>query len=347
MVELLAGPLVGAAVSDKLAEKNWGNLVLALDPSLLGNPELIKARMSAVLERVRSAPRQPGVSEILLPGERGNRLAATRVSAGMVPIEPNMLASLRVMAAKFGAPGGPIGVTSSGTAPRAGRDAWESYSVATKLVHGRHSIEDPYNSSGPPLWQTATFAQPTSTTNGPYDYTRSGNPTRDMLQEQMAALEGADRALAFTSGMAALAAVAKLAGVGEHIVAGEDLYGGTSRLLSMVVPAAGVSVTNVDMSDVEKVRRAIIPGKTKLVMIESPTNPRMQICDIRAICAAARAAGAVTCVDNSIMCPTFQRPLDLGADISMTSGTKFIGGHADVTLGILSIKVGVRRRTTW
>ena len=114
-----------------------------------------------------------------------------------------------------------------------------------------HWPQDPYGASGPPLWQTATFAQPGATTFGEYDYTRSGNPTRTMLEEQLAALEGADKAYAFTSGMAALAAVCKLVKTGEHILAGEDIYGGTSRLLSQVVPSAGVSVSNVDMTDLE------------------------------------------------------------------------------------------------
>ncbi|EFJ41456.1 hypothetical protein VOLCADRAFT_68235, partial [Volvox carteri f. nagariensis] len=197
---------------------------------------------------------------------------------------------------------------------------------------------DPYGGSMPPLWQTATFAQPSATTFGEYDYTRSGNPTRTMLEEQFAELEGGDRGFAFTSGMAALAAVCKLVGSGDHILAGEDIYGGTSRLLAQVVPAAGVGVTNVDMTDLDAVRAALQPGRTKLVMVESPTNPRMQICDIAAIAALAREVGAITCVDNSIMAPVFQRPLALGADISMTSGTKFVGGHGDVTLGLLSVK---------
>lgn len=163
-------------------------------------------------------------------------------------------------------------------------------------VNHRAIVQDPYGSSGAPLWQTATFAQPSATTFGEYDYTRSGNPTRTMLEEQMAALEGGDRAFAFTSGMAALAAVCKLVGAGEHIVAGEDIYGGTSRLLANVVPAAGITVTNVDMTDLEATKRAIIPGRTKLVLVESPTNPRMQVCDIAAIAKMARDAGAITCV---------------------------------------------------
>ncbi|KXZ54908.1 hypothetical protein GPECTOR_4g980 [Gonium pectorale] len=325
MVELLAGPLVGAAVADKLAERNWGNLVLALDPGLLGEPEALKQRVQVVLDRVRGAERLPGVEEILLPGERGNRKANSRLAAGVMPLEVNLLTQLRAMAAQYDAAGSPPASPAK-------------LAVATRLVHPKTKVVDPYGGSMPPLWQTATFAQPSATTFGEYDYTRSGNPTRTMLEEQFAALEGGDRAFAFTSGMAALAAVAKLVATGEHIVAGEDIYGGTSRLLSQVVPSAGVSVTNVDMTNLEAVRAAIQPGRTKLVIVESPTNPRMQVCDIAAIASMARAAGAITCVDNSIMAPVFQRPLDLGADICMTSGTKFVGGHGDVTLGLLTVK---------
>lgn len=211
-------------------------------------------------------------------------------------------------------------------------------SFATMLIHTEDYIQDPYGASMPPLYQTATFQQPGPTENGEYDYNRSGNPTRTVLERQMADLEGADRAFAFASGMAALSAVTRLVKAGEHIVAGDDLYGGTSRLLSRVVPDFDVSVTNVDTTNLEAVRGAIIPGKTKLVMLESPTNPRMSICDIKAVCAMAHEAGALVCVDNSIMCAGYQRPLDLGADISMTSATKFIGGHSDVTAGILAVK---------
>jgi cystathionine beta-lyase len=259
-------------------------------------------------------------------------------------------------------------------APRAassnGNDA-PDYHLSTRLLHPSSSaFDDPYLASGSPLYQTATFAQPSAVDMGPYDYTRSGNPTRSHLEHQMALLEGGDRALAFTSGMAALAAVTKLAPSGGRIVAGDDLYGGTARLLSRVVPGVcGVEVVNVDMTDLEAVRRAIDNDedgeeegggggagggnggngdgknnkttpkkKTDLVMIESPTNPRMQVADIRAICSMARAKGAISCVDNSFMSPLLQRPLELGADISMISGTKYVGGHGDVTLGVLAIK---------
>lgn len=331
MVELLAGPLVGAAVADKLEQRNWGNLLLAVDPELLGDAESIRARTQVVLDRVKGAERLPGVDEILLPSERGNRVAAQRASSGMVPIEANLYHNLKVMASKADA-------GSAGKAAAAGASS-SKMKLETLLLHpAASSVTDPYDASGPPLYQTATFGQPSATEGGQFDYTRSGNPTRTMLEEQWAALEGGCRALAFTSGMASLAVVTKLVSVGGHIVAGDDIYGGTSRLLASVVPAGGVSVSNVDMTDISAVKAAIIPGKTQLVMVESPTNPRMQICDIKAIAAAAHAAGALVCVDNSFLTPLYQRPLDLGADISMTSGTKYVGGHGDTTLGLLAVR---------
>ncbi|KAH9680314.1 cystathionine beta-lyase [Citrus sinensis] len=173
--------------------------------------------------------------------------------------------------------------------------------------------------------------------NGPYDYTRSGNPTRDALESLLAKLDKADRALCFTSGMAALAAVTHLLGTGEEIVAGDDLYGGTDRLLSRVTPKTGVVVKRVNTCDLDEVASAIGPW-TKLVWVESPTNPRQQICDIRKIAEMAHAHGALLLVDNSIMSPVLSRPLELGADIVMHSATKFIAGHSDVMAGVLAVK---------
>ena len=209
--------------------------------------------------------------------------------------------------------------------------------LATRLVHPVSTSKDPFHASSPPLYQTATFAQPTSTTFGEYDYTRSGNPTRTQLEAVMADLEGADRSFAFTSGMGALAVAMRLVPSGGHIVTGDDIYGGTSRLLSTVAVEQGITVSNVDMSDPSAVRAAFRPA-TKLLWMESPTNPRMQVTDIAGLAAIAREHGALSLVDNSIMAPVFQQPLALGCDISMTSATKFIAGHSDVTAGILSVR---------
>ena len=351
IVELLAGPLVGAAVQDKMSEKNWGNLVLAIDPKLLGQGEF-ERRAAIVTARVKGAKKAPGVNEILLPGERGDAFAARVAADGVIDVEPNLWRGLQELASEYDtsvsetegssahttyAFGGSENGAEFATKKRGagGKNGW---GVATRLVHPSVTVEDPFDSTNFPLYQTATFGQPSATTNGPYDYTRSGNPTRDMLEKQMAELENADRAFAFSSGMSALMCVTRLVRTGERIVTGDDIYGGTSRLLAQVVPKVGIEVVNVDMNDLDAVKRAIDGGPTTMVMLESPTNPRLQITDIRSISDFAHAKGALVCVDNSIMAPVFQAPLDLGADICMTSATKFISGQSDVTGGILACR---------
>jgi cystathionine beta-lyase len=219
-------------------------------------------------------------------------------------------------------------------------DQQQRLKLATKLVHPVSTTKDPYLGSSTPLYQTATFATPGSIDFGEYDYSRSGNPTRTQLESVMADLEGATRSFAFTSGMAALAVAMRLVPAGGHIVTGDDIYGGTSRLLSRVAPDQGITVSNVDMCDLDAIRSALewqAPA-TSLVWMESPTNPRMQVTDVAAVAALARSRGALSIVDNSIMAPVLQQPLALGADISMTSATKFVAGHSDVTAGILSVK---------
>ena len=349
IVELLAGPLVGAAVQDKMSEKNWGNLVLAIDPKLLGQGEF-ERRAAIVTARVKGAKKAPGVNEILLPGERGDAFAARVAADGVIDVEPNLWRGLQELASEYEKSVAEksssahstyaFGGSENGASPREKRGAGgaHGWGVATRLVHPSATVEDPFDSTNFPLYQTATFGQPSATTNGPYDYTRSGNPTRDMLEKQMAELEGADRAFAFSSGMSALMCVTRLVKTGERIVTGDDIYGGTSRLLAQVVPKVGIEVVNVDMNDLDAVKRAIDGGPTTMVMLESPTNPRLQITDIRSISDFAHAKGALVCVDNSIMAPVFQAPLDLGADICMTSATKFISGQSDVTGGILTCR---------
>lgn len=209
-------------------------------------------------------------------------------------------------------------------------------SVATILMNFGNEF-DPYGALSTPLYQTATFKQPSATENGPYDYTRSGNPTRDVLERILAKLDKADRALCFTSGMAALSAVAHLVGTGEEIIAGDDIYGGSDRLLSQVLPKRGTIIKRVDMTRLDEVASAV-SDRTKLVWVESPTNPRQQISDIRRIAEIAHAYGALLLVDNSIMSPVLSQPLELGADIVMHSATKFIAGHSDVMAGVLAIK---------
>ncbi|MCL7037858.1 hypothetical protein MKW94_000843 [Papaver nudicaule] len=209
-------------------------------------------------------------------------------------------------------------------------------SVSTTIMNFSNP-SDPFGASSAPIYQTATFKQPCGTEYGPYDYTRHANPTRDLLEKLLAKLDKADRAFCFSTGMAALAAVTHLVGAGKEVVAGNDMYGGSDRLLSQVLPGRGVVVKRVDMTDLSEVASAVGPS-TKLVWLESPTNPRLQISDIRKIAEIAHAKGALLLVDNSIMSSVLSQPLELGADIVMHSATKFISGHADVMAGVLAVK---------
>lgn len=209
--------------------------------------------------------------------------------------------------------------------------------LATALVRFDAAPGDPYRPTATPIYQTATFEQPTATAFGQYDYTRTANPTRDVLNEQLAALEGGVRALTYTSGMAALNAVCELVEAGGHVLAGDDLYGGTWRLLSRVLPRRGVSVSYADATDPERFAAAFRP-ETRLVLLETPTNPLQRIVDVRAIAALTRAHGALLAVDNTVMSPYLQRPLDLGADVVIHSATKALCGHGDVMAGAAVVR---------
>ncbi len=202
---------------------------------------------------------------------------------------------------------------------------------ATRCVHPPRS-DDPHGATAPPLYQTATFRQPTATEFGEYDYSRSGNPTRAALEAQLAALDGGLFACAFSSGMAALAAVINLVPAGGRIVAGDDLYGGTVRLLAHAAKARGVSVVYADAAD-PAAFAAATPGPDALWLVETPTNPWLRIADLRGLAAAGRAAGAILAVDNSLLSPVLQRPLALGSSLVVQSATKFLGGHSDLTGG--------------
>jgi cystathionine beta-lyase len=188
-----------------------------------------------------------------------------------------------------------------------------------------------------PIYQTATFEQESAVEFGRYDYSRSGNPTRTVLEDQLAALENGSRAFAFASGMAAVSAVLKLVGPDEEIVAGHDLYGGTYRLLSRLVERKGAVVRYARSAALPSFREALSP-RTRLVFVESPTNPLMDTVDIRALAALAHERGALLCIDNSLMSPALQRPLELGADVVVHSATKFLCGHSDVTAGAIIVR---------
>jgi len=207
----------------------------------------------------------------------------------------------------------------------------------TEIVSFDPAPNDPWHPNSTPIYQTATFAQDSAVEFGAYDYSRSGNPTRTVLENQLARLEGAERAFAFASGMAALSTLARLVPTGAHILAGDDLYGGTYRLLQRVLPRCGVRSSHVDVTDLDAVASAIEPG-TRLVLVETPTNPLQKIADIRGLARIAHAHGALLAVDNSLMSPYLQRPLELGADIVVHSATKHLCGHSDVTAGVLALR---------
>ncbi len=214
---------------------------------------------------------------------------------------------------------------------------------ATQLIH---SIPvDPLTGAiSVPIYQTSTFVQEAPGVNKGYDYSRSNNPTRATLEELMAKLEFGATGLAFASGLAAIDAVVKLLKSGDEIVAVDDIYGGAYRLFTAVYEQYGIKVHFVDTSDLEKVAAAITPN-TKLIWLETPTNPTLKISDISAIAEIAKANNCLLCVDNTFATPVLQQPLLLGADIVIHSATKYLGGHSDLIAGILVAKdeqVGAR-----
>jgi cystathionine beta-lyase/cystathionine gamma-synthase len=201
-----------------------------------------------------------------------------------------------------------------------------------------HAGQEPEATTGAvivPIFQTSTFAQQAVGKHKGYEYGRTGNPTRAALETCLAALEGARWGLAFASGMAATDAVAHLLSRGDHVVMGDDVYGGTYRLFAKVFDRAGISFSAVDMRKLDAVRRAIRRG-TKLVWIETPSNPLLRVLDVAAISEVAHKAGALALVDNTFASPYLQQPLKLGADVALHSTTKYLGGHSDVVGGALA-----------
>jgi cystathionine beta-lyase/cystathionine gamma-synthase len=188
-----------------------------------------------------------------------------------------------------------------------------------------------------PIYQTSTFEQEAPGSNKGFDYSRTNNPTRQAFEELLAELERGTRGIAFSSGLAAVDAVLKLLSSGDEIIAVDDIYGGTYRALHTIYNRFGITVKHVDTSDPGNVLEAITP-KTKLVWLETPTNPTLKVSDIRAIASIAKAAKALLLVDNTFCSPVAQQPLKLGADIVLHSITKYIAGHSDVIGGGIVVK---------
>lgn len=207
---------------------------------------------------------------------------------------------------------------------------------ATQLIH---SIPvDPLTGAlAVPIYQTSTFVQEAPGVNKGYDYARSGNPTRAALEDIIATLENGSVGVAFGSGLAAIDAVVKLLQSGDEILAVDDIYGGAFRLFTHIYQKFGISVNYVDTTDAANVFNAITPN-TKLIWIETPTNPTLKISDIQAIAKIARANHCLLCVDNTFASPALQQPLNLGADIVVHSATKYLGGHSDLIAGLVVAK---------
>ena len=207
----------------------------------------------------------------------------------------------------------------------------------TRAIHAGQSPEPVTGAVAVPIFQTSTYVQPALDEIGKYDYARSVNPTREALEQNVASLENGVDAQAFSSGMAAITTLMTLVGADEHAVFSQNVYGGTYRLLNQVLDRYRVRSSWVDTTDLDAFRAALTP-ETKLVFLESPTNPMMEITDIAAICEIAHAQGVKVAVDNTFLSPYVQRPLDLGADFVVHSTTKFLNGHSDSIGGVLISK---------
>ncbi len=208
--------------------------------------------------------------------------------------------------------------------------------LETLAIHGGQHPEPVTGAVMPPIFQTSTYAQSGPGEHTGFEYTRTHNPTRYALERAIASLEGGRFALSFASGCAATTAVIQILSAGDHVIAGDDIYGGTFRLFDKVMSRRGNTFSYVDPTDPSTIAEAIRP-ETKLVWIETPTNPMLKLADIAAISAICRQRerGPLLCVDNTFMSPIFQRPLELGADLVMHSTTKYVGGHSDVLGGAL------------
>jgi len=208
------------------------------------------------------------------------------------------------------------------------------YAFETLAVHAGYEPDPLHGAVMPPIVLASTFAQPEPGKPLKYDYSRSGNPTRSALEAALAALEGGARGFAFSSGCAAATTLLHSLKPGEHVISGDDVYGGTFRLFDKVMKPFGIESSFVDLTDLQKFEAAITP-KTRFVWFETPTNPTLKLADISAIAAIAKARGVRVVVDNTFASPVLQRPLALGADVVLHSTTKYINGHSDVVGGAL------------
>jgi cystathionine gamma-synthase len=208
----------------------------------------------------------------------------------------------------------------------------EAWRFETRAIHSGQDPEPAFGAVNVPIYQTSTYAQDAVGKPKRYDYARGGNPTREALQSVLASLEGGARGFSFASGLAAETTLLMLLKPGDHVLLADDVYGGTYRLLSKVLQGWGLAFDTVDMTDTDAVRAAM-RDETRMVWVETPSNPLLKIVDIEATSAIAHEAGAWCVVDNTFATPYLQRPLDLGADAVVHSVTKYLGGHSDLVQG--------------
>ncbi|WP_317048372.1 cystathionine gamma-synthase [Winogradskyella arenosi] len=207
----------------------------------------------------------------------------------------------------------------------------------TKTIHGGQEPDAAYGSVMPPIYQTSTFAQSSPGVHKGFEYARSGNPTRHALEKALASLENGTFGLAFGSGLAAIDAVLKLLKPGDEVISTRDLYGGTYRLFTKIFEDFGIVFHLVDMIEASNIEAFITP-KTRLIWVETPTNPTLNIIDLALIATLAKQHKILFAVDNTFATPYLQQPLDLGADLVMHSATKYLGGHSDLVMGALVVK---------
>jgi len=208
----------------------------------------------------------------------------------------------------------------------------------TKVIHGGQHHDPSTGAVMPPVYQTSTFVQTSpGVPVGDYEYSRAANPTRTALENALASIENGTKGLAFSSGLAATDCVLRSFKAGDEIIAMDDLYGGTYRMFTRIYKDSGIKFHFVDMNDLEKFK-SLINENTKLVWVETPTNPLMKLADIEAIAKITKEKNLLFAVDNTFATPYLQKPLDLGADIVMHSATKYLGGHSDVIAGALIVK---------
>jgi cystathionine beta-lyase/cystathionine gamma-synthase len=210
----------------------------------------------------------------------------------------------------------------------------KQYKIATKMIHAGAEPDPSTGAIMTPIYQTSTYVQEAPAQHKGYEYARSQNPTRKALEDAYAIIENGKHALAFSSGVAATDAVLKLLQPGDQVIAAHDMYGGTYRLFTKIYEKFGIEFIYVDTTDLKNITPAITP-KTKLLWAETPTNPLMNISDIKGMADICKAHNILLCVDNTFASPYLQNPLDLGADIVMHSATKYLGGHSDVIQGAL------------